>query len=91
VTGRWDESGDPLRELPEADALEQQQTVDDDPDADLAPTRLPPEATDADVAEQGAAVPGERDGSPPTLPSDANPADVLEQRATITPDEERRD
>lgn len=91
MTRRWDESGDPLREPPEADAVEQRQTVDDDPDVEPAPTRLPPEATEADVAEQGAEVPGERDGSPPTLPGDANPADVLEQRATITPDEERRD
>ncbi|PZG01553.1 hypothetical protein [Micromonospora deserti] len=91
MTERWGERGDPLREPPEADAVEQQQTVVDDPDAELPPTRVPMDATAADVAEQSAAVPGERDGFPPTLPVDANPADVLEQRTTVNLEEERRD
>ncbi|MCM0677945.1 hypothetical protein NCC78_25185 [Micromonospora phytophila] len=90
MTMPWNQQDDPLHDSAEGDAVEQQQTVVDDPDADATPSTLPSDATAADVAEQGTPVPGERDGSPPSLPPDANPADVLEQRQALTPDDDER-
>ncbi|MEV4198406.1 hypothetical protein [Micromonospora globbae] len=78
---------DPLREPPEADALEQRQPVVDDAQQDVTPTTPPVEASEADVAEQGSPPPGEQD-SLTWLPEDANPADALEQREAIIPDDE---
>ncbi|MFI7606535.1 hypothetical protein ACIBTV_15550 [Micromonospora sp. NPDC049366] len=80
---------DPLREPPEADALEQRQTVVDDSAQDVTPTTPPLEASDADVAEQGSPPAGEQDLRT-ALPEDANPADALEQRESIIPDDEDR-
>ncbi|TDC36817.1 hypothetical protein E1211_12315 [Micromonospora sp. 15K316] len=82
---------DPLRVAPEADALEQRQTVVDDSAQDVTPTTPPLEVSEADVAEQGAPPAGEQD-SLTALPEDANPADALEQRESIIPaDEDHRD
>ncbi|MFC0505593.1 hypothetical protein [Micromonospora costi] len=82
---------DPLREPPEADAMEQAQPVVDDADQDVTPTSPPMEATEADVAEQGSPPAGEQDVLT-SLPEDANPADALEQRESIIPaDEDHRD
>jgi hypothetical protein len=50
------------REVPEADALEQQQGVVDEPEPD--PTLDDPEAPEADALEQGEAVPMDEDDAP---------------------------
>lgn len=89
MTANWDEQADPLRQPPEADALEQQQdeTVVGPPDT---VEEAVPEASEADLAEQGVAVP-DMGGMPTTMPDDANPADVMEQHEEIPiPDEDRR-
>ncbi|MER7889853.1 hypothetical protein ABTX15_08535 [Micromonospora sp. NPDC094482] len=81
---------DPLREPPEADAIEQRQPVVDDAEQDVTATSTPVEASEADVAEQSASPAGETD-SLTLLPEDANPADALEQRESIIPaDEDHR-
>lgn len=89
MTANWDEQADPLRQPPEADALEQQQdeTVVGPPDT---VEEAVPEASEADLAEQGVIVP-DQGGMPTSLPADANPADAMEQREDIPiPDEDRR-
>jgi hypothetical protein len=50
------------REVPEADALEQQQNVVDEPESD--PALDDPEAPEADALEQGEAVPVDEDDEP---------------------------
>ncbi len=84
--------GDPLRRPPEADAQEQRQdeTVVGPPDTGSGAV---PEATEADLAEQGALVPpSDRTGLAGAVRDDVTPADALEQNQEIpTPDEDRRD
>ncbi|WNM38506.1 hypothetical protein RMN56_25730 [Micromonospora halotolerans] len=83
---------DPLRRPPEADAQEQRQdeTVVGPPDtiADAVP-----EATEADLAEQGVLVPpSDATGLPDAVRGDLTAADAVEQNQEIpTPDEDRRD
>ncbi|MEU4480980.1 hypothetical protein AB0F68_23425 [Micromonospora sp. NPDC023966] len=82
----------PLRRPPEADAQEQRQdeTVVGPPDAieDAVP-----EATEADLAEQGVLTPpSDVTGLPEAVRGDLTAADALEQNQEIpTPDEDRRD
>lgn len=83
---------EPLRRPPEADAQEQRQdeTVVGPPDTISGAV---PEATEADLAEQGVLVPpSDRTGLPDAVRDDLTPADALEQNQEIpTPDEDRRD
>ncbi|MCO1598941.1 hypothetical protein M8C17_27690 [Micromonospora sp. RHAY321] len=75
---------------PEADALEQRQDAVDTGPPDRMSGDVDPEATEADLAEQGA-LPGGTLEDATSLPADANAADVLEQRQEIpTRDEGRR-
>lgn len=90
MTASWDEQADPLRRPPEADALEQQQD-----EVEVGPPNTVsdavPEASEADLAEQGALAPGGQGDVPASLSGDTNPADVLEQNQAIpVPDEDRR-
>ncbi|MCW3842555.1 hypothetical protein ONA70_20870 [Micromonospora yasonensis] len=88
----WDEQADPLRRAPEADAQEQRQdeTVVGPPDriGDAVP-----EASEADLAEQGVlAPPSDRTDLAHAVRDDLNPADAVEQNLEIpVPDEDRRD
>ncbi|NES27550.1 hypothetical protein GCE86_12195 [Micromonospora terminaliae] len=81
---------DPLRRPPEADAQEQRQdeTLVGPPDtiADAVP-----EATEADLAEQGVlTAPSDATGLPDAVRDDLTPADAVEQNQEIPlPDEER--
>ncbi|MFC0032290.1 hypothetical protein ACFFMM_22480 [Micromonospora chaiyaphumensis] len=83
---------DPLRRPPEADAQEQRQdeTVVGPPDtiADAVP-----EATEADLAEQGVLrPPSDATGLADAVRDDLTPADAVEQNQEIPiPDEDRRD
>ncbi|MGS2618995.1 hypothetical protein ACVCAH_31370 [Micromonospora sp. LZ34] len=82
----------PLDVPPEADAIEQRQPLLDEGQPDQPPPPQPADATEADLAEQGAAVPGERDLPATPLPEDATAADALEQRQPVElGDEDRRD
>ncbi|MBM7493539.1 hypothetical protein JOD64_004761 [Micromonospora luteifusca] len=84
-----DEQGDTFPP-PEADALEQRQNAVDYGPPDRVSGDVDPEASEADLAEQGALPGGTLDDATP-LPADANPADALEQRQEIpTRDEGRR-
>ncbi|KOX12279.1 hypothetical protein ACWD6L_25100 [Micromonospora profundi] len=75
---------------PEADALEQRQNAVDYGPPDRMSGDVDPEASEADLAEQGALPAGTLE-EVTTLPADANPADALEQRQEIpTRDEGRR-
>ncbi|MGN9893539.1 hypothetical protein [Micromonospora sp. L31] len=77
---------------PEADALEQRQPLLDEGQPDEPPEPQPRDATEADLAEQGASVPGEHALPSTSLPEDATAADALEQRQVVGPgDEDRRD
>jgi hypothetical protein len=81
---------DPLRRPPDADAAEQQQDAVDDGPPDRMSGDVDPEATEADLAEQGSLPAGTLEDVT-SLPADANPADALEQRQQIpTRDEDRR-
>ncbi|MFG1871781.1 hypothetical protein [Micromonospora arborensis] len=84
-----DEQGDTFPP-PEADALEQRQNAVDYGPPDRVSGDVDPEASEADLAEQGA-LPGGTLDDATSLPADANPADALEQRQEIpTRDEGRR-
>ena len=81
---------DPLRRPPDADAVEQRQEAIDDGPPDRMSGDVDPEASAADLAEQGALPAGALEDVT-SLPADANAADALEQRQQIpTRDEERR-
>ncbi len=88
----WDEQADPLRRPPEADALEQRQdeTVVGPPDTTGDAV---PEASEADLAEQGVlAPPSDRTDLAHAVRDDLNPADAVEQNQEVpVPDEDRRD
>ncbi|MEV0810479.1 hypothetical protein [Micromonospora sp. NPDC050200] len=76
---------------PEADAVEQRQPLLDEGQPDQPPEPQPLDSTEADLAEQGASVPGEHDLRAASLPEDATAADALEQRQELGPgDEDRR-
>ncbi|MER7456736.1 hypothetical protein [Micromonospora sp. NPDC126480] len=83
---------DPLRRPPEADAQEQRQDETVVGPADTVSDAVP-EATEADLAEQGVLVPpSDRAGLAGAVRGDVSPADALEQNQEIpTPDEDRRD
>ncbi|PWR05579.1 hypothetical protein DKT68_26180 [Micromonospora acroterricola] len=84
-----DEQGD-LGPAPEADALEQRQDAVDTGPPDKMSGDVDPEATEADLAEQGALPAGTLEDAT-SLPAEAEAADVLEQRQEIpTRDEGRR-
>jgi hypothetical protein len=87
-----DEQADPLRRPPEADAQEQRQdeTVVGPPDR---ATGAVPEASEADLAEQGVLVPpSDRTDLARAVRDDLTPADAVEQNQEIPlPDEDRRD
>ncbi|WCN83408.1 hypothetical protein [Micromonospora sp. LH3U1] len=84
-----DDQGDPIPP-PEADALEQRQDAVDYGPPDRVSGDVDPEASEADLAEQGALPAGTLE-EVTSLPEDANPADALEQRQEIsTRDEGRR-
>ncbi len=88
MTGNWNERAEPP---PEADALEQQQD-----ETEVGPpntvSAAVPEASEADLAEQGVLVPNHEGDRPTSLPAETNPTDALEQHQEIpVPDEERRD
>ncbi|MGK5518117.1 hypothetical protein ACSNN9_02045 [Micromonospora sp. URMC 107] len=86
------EDPSPLGLPPEADAVEQRQPLLDEGQPDETPKAQPLNATEADLAEQGASVSGEHDLPAGDLPADANPADALEQRQLVERgDEDRRD
>ncbi|MEU8183270.1 hypothetical protein AB0B85_06785 [Micromonospora sp. NPDC049044] len=75
---------------PEADAHEQRQNAVDYGPPDRVSGDVDPEASEADLAEQGALPAGALE-EVTSLPADANPADALEQRQEIpTRDEGRR-
>ncbi|MEH1100506.1 hypothetical protein [Micromonospora sp. CPCC 205561] len=81
----------PLDLPPEADAVEQRQPIFDEGQPDETPEAQPLDATEADLVEQGASVPGEHSLPSVSLPADADPADALEQRQLVEPgDEDRR-
>ncbi|MFR9775603.1 hypothetical protein ACL02O_06040 [Micromonospora sp. MS34] len=88
----WDEPADPLRRPPEADAVEQRQdeTVVGPPDR---VSDAVPEASEADLAEQGVlAPPSDRTDLARAVRDDLTPADAVEQNREIpVPDEDRRD
>ncbi|MFE9203529.1 hypothetical protein [Micromonospora sp. NPDC007230] len=92
MTANWDEQADPLRRPPEVDAQEQQQdeTVVGPPDA---VSDAVPEASEADLAEQGVLrPPSDQTDLPGAVRSDVSPADAVEQNQEIpVPDEDRRD
>ncbi|RLP95907.1 hypothetical protein [Micromonospora sp. CV4] len=82
-----DEQSDPVTE---ADALEQRQEAVDMGPPDRMSGDVDPEASEADLAEQGSLPAGTLEDAS-SLPDDANPADALEQRQEIpTRDEGRR-
>ncbi|MFG1894772.1 hypothetical protein ACGFIP_12210 [Micromonospora zamorensis] len=75
---------------PEADAQEQRQNAVDYGPPDRVSGDVDPEASEADLAEQGTLPAGTLE-EVTSLPADANPADALEQRQEIpTRDEGRR-
>ncbi|MET8908766.1 hypothetical protein [Micromonospora sp. NPDC004551] len=82
---------DPLRRPPEADAQEQREdeTVVGPPDRIVDAV---PEATEADLAEQGVlSPPSDQTGLPDAIRDDLTPADAVEQNQEIPlPDEDRR-
>ncbi|MGI5522316.1 hypothetical protein ACQEUX_15365 [Micromonospora sp. CA-259024] len=81
---------DDLAPTPEADALEQRQDAVDYGPPDRMSGDVDPEASEADLAEQGSLPAGTLEDVT-SLPADANPADALEQRQEIpTRDEGRR-
>ncbi|SCL30692.1 hypothetical protein GA0070624_4125 [Micromonospora rhizosphaerae] len=91
MTANWDEQADALGEASEADVLEQQQDETDVGPPDTVSAAVP-EASEADLAEQGVLVPNHEGDRPTSVPADTNPPDVLEQHQAIPiPDEERRD
>ena len=83
---------DPLRRPPEADAQEQRQDESVVGPADTVSDAVP-EASEADLAEQGVLVPpSDRADLTEAVRGDVSPADALEQNQEIpTPDEDRRD
>ncbi|MEV0005441.1 hypothetical protein AB0H28_24575 [Micromonospora sp. NPDC050980] len=83
-------SDDALRRPPEADAQEQRQDETVVGPADRV-TDAVPEATDADLAEQGVLrPPSDRAGLGESVRDDLAPADAVEQNQEIPrPDEER--
>ncbi|SCE71663.1 hypothetical protein GA0070607_0706 [Micromonospora coriariae] len=84
-----DEQSDPIPP-PDADALEQRQDAIDTGPPDRMSGDVDPEASEADLAEQGALPAGTLEEAT-SLPADANAADALEQRQAIpTRDEGRR-
>ncbi|TDB73009.1 hypothetical protein [Micromonospora sp. KC723] len=91
MAGTWDDLS-PLGRPPEADAQEQQQDEMVVGPADTVSNAVP-EATEADLAEQGALVPpSEQADLADAVRGDLNPADALEQNQEVpTPDEDRRD
>lgn len=92
MTADRNEPPGPLRRAPEADVREQQQdeTVVGPPDTI---SHAVPEATEADLAEQGVLVPpSERADLADAVRDDVTPADTVEQSQRIPlPDEDRRD
>ncbi|MEV5691879.1 hypothetical protein [Micromonospora globbae] len=91
MTANWDEEADPLRQPPEADALEQQQDETEVGPPDTVEDAVP-EASEADFAEQGVLVPDDQREMPRSLPPDANQVDALEQHQEVpVPEEDRRD
>ncbi|MGC4748255.1 hypothetical protein ACLQ28_21765 [Micromonospora sp. DT201] len=83
-----DEQGDTFPP-PEADALEQRQNAVDYGPPDRMSGDVDSEASEADLAEQGALPAGTLDDAT-SLPADANPADALEQRQEIPARDEGR-
>jgi hypothetical protein len=83
---------DPLRQPPEADALEQRQDETVVGPADNVSDAVP-EASEADLAEQGVLVPpSDQADLADSVRGDVSPADALEQNQEIPlPDEDRRD
>ncbi|MEU2614702.1 hypothetical protein ABZ570_24430 [Micromonospora sp. NPDC007271] len=90
-TDRGDQA-DPLGRPPDADAQEQQQdeTVVGPPDE---VSDAVPEASEADLAEQGVLVPpSDAAGLGSSVRADLTAADALEQNQEVpVPDEDRRD
>ncbi|WP_405425617.1 hypothetical protein [Micromonospora sp. NBC_00617] len=74
---------------PEADAAEQRQDAFDVGPPDRVSGDIDPEASEADLAEQGALPAGTLE-EVTSLPADANPADALEQRQEIPARDEGR-
>ncbi|WP_328425481.1 hypothetical protein OG470_17135 [Micromonospora sp. NBC_00389] len=84
-----DEQSDPVPP-PEADAMEQRQDAVDMGPPDRMSGDVDPEASEADLAEQGSLPAGTLEEAT-SLPIEADAADVLEQRQEIpTRDEGRR-
>ncbi|MFD2762957.1 hypothetical protein [Micromonospora eburnea] len=87
----WDGQADPLRQPPQADAQEQRQdeTVVGPPDR---VSEAVPEASEADLAEQGVLVPpSDQADLAGSVRDDLTAADALEQnQETPVPDEDRR-
>lgn len=81
---------DPLRQAPEADALEQHQALDGG-GHDPTPVSLPVDADAADALEQRHSAPADQEAAPVSFPADANPADVVEQHQAVPLDEDTYD
>lgn len=91
MTANWDEQADPLRRPSEADALEQQQDQIEVGPPDTVEEAVP-EASEADLAEQGVLRPRDEGELPSSVPDETNPADVLEQSQDLpVQEEDRRD
>ncbi|TNH24698.1 hypothetical protein FHG89_24540 [Micromonospora orduensis] len=83
-----DDQGAPIPP-PEADAVEQRQDAFDVGPPDRVSGDVDPEASEADLAEQGALPAGTLEEGT-SLPAYADPADALEQRQEIPARDEGR-
>ncbi|HEV2087222.1 MAG TPA: hypothetical protein VGR21_02805 [Cryptosporangiaceae bacterium] len=77
-----DDSFDPLREAPEADALDQHRAVAGS-EQDVVPVEIPLDADPADVLEQNRSLSADQDEPPGPVPVEADPADVVDQRRVV--------
>lgn len=89
VGGGGSDPGD--RDVPDADAWEQELDPTDSPGTTSTGYReLPPDAPEADALDQQRDLDGHGDVEPESLPSEANEADVLEDSRGVGGDDDER-